>query len=44
MADIEEVNLDRGRFKVVTKNTSKKRLIVVLEGAQLEVVKVFIIF
>jgi len=44
MAAIEEVNLDRGRFKVVTKNTSKKRLIVVLEGAQLEVVKVFIIF
>ncbi|XP_016955827.1 ribosomal RNA small subunit methyltransferase NEP1 [Drosophila biarmipes] len=40
MADNEEVNLDRGRFKIVTKNTSKNRLIVVLEGAQLEVVKV----
>ncbi|KAH8349730.1 hypothetical protein KR084_004862 [Drosophila pseudotakahashii] len=40
MAYIEEVNLDRGRFKVLHLNNTKRRLIVVLEGAQLETVKV----
>lgn len=39
-ADDPEFDLDKKHFKVLHVNASEKRLIIVLEGAQLETVKV----
>lgn len=41
-ADDPEFDLDKKHFKVLHLNASEKRLIIVLEGAQLETVKVYI--
>lgn len=38
--DDPEFDLDRNNFKLLHVNTKEKRLIIVLEGAQLETVKV----